>query len=127
MSLPQVVDFYGRQNETFRSILVITDAATGLPIDLTGVDLAADFKKPGDAADSPTISLATVTSDIQGLWIVDAINGVVWVKITQTTLKDITFTTGELDLTYDLKATLTNSDLIVFCEGVLHLVTGITQ
>jgi hypothetical protein len=125
MGAPTKNDLYARENATLQATLYVDDAGT--PVDVTGWTFKMQCRRPGDAAGSPTVNLSTVTTDVQGLRIVDAAGGEVAIRIDDTTLSGIADSTGKFTMAYDIQGTRPNGTKVVVSEGTVTVYGGVTQ
>lgn len=90
MTYPVTRDLTFWRNDDFTEEWPFTDGTSeddvGDAIDLTGWSAAMDVRLYAGASGAALLSLATVTTDIQGLRFVDPVNGVIAVRIQDTAL-----------------------------------------
>ena len=102
--------------------------------DLTGWSAAMQVRLYGAAPDDPVISLANVTSDSEGVWIVEPAEGLVRIRIDETTLAAAWNALGGgveagdpiRGLRYDLVLTPPAGGDEVWIEGEFTLYPGVT-
>jgi hypothetical protein len=104
------------------------------PYDLTGWTGALQVRQYGAAASS-LLSLANVTSDTQGVWIIEPSQGIVRVRIDESALATLWTTAGGVDgtepnepykLKYDLLMTPPSGGDEVWIQGDFLLYPGVT-
>lgn len=109
------VDLMIRNNATLKLRLTYTDPVTGDALNLTGWDADIQFRSgPGGTL------LATfgVGSGIT----IDAVNGIIDLKIQPSTIQAWTFNSGW----YDVVVTEPNNDKDCWLEGAFEVIKGVT-
>lgn len=105
----------------------------GEPYDLTSWSAALQVRLYGAAGGSALISLANVTSDTQGVWIIEPSEGIVRVRVDEATLSTLWTTLGgpaeagdPITLAYDLVMTPPAGGDEVWMQGDFIIQPGVT-
>lgn len=90
MTTPVTLDLSVWRNDDYVEEWTFTDGTSeanpGDPIDLTSWSAEMEVRLYAGASGDPLIALATVTTDIEGIRFVDPTNGIVSIRIQDTTL-----------------------------------------
>lgn len=128
--IPARLDFPCRTNADYTEELAVTDGDES--VDLTGYMLAMSVR-PNVNADSQ-FDLATVTTDVEGLRLIEAANGIIGIRMSYETLSsayDAVVTNATLGqpvrLVYDMRLTAPSGDEDVWFVGVLTIEKGVTN
>lgn len=128
--IPARLDFPCRTNADYTEELAVTDGDES--VDLTGYMLAMSVR-PNVNADS-VFDLATVTTDVEGLRLIEAANGIIGIRMSYETLSsayDAVVTNATLGqpvrLVYDMRLTAPSGDEDVWFVGVLTIEKGVTN
>lgn len=116
-----------------RHIEEFTFTVDGSPYDLTGWSGALQVRLYGAAAGPALLSLSNVTTDVEGVWIVEPTEGIVRVRIDEATLTALWTTLGgpaeagdSITLVYDLVMTPPAGGDEVWAEGKFIIEPGVT-
>jgi len=133
---PVVLNLEAWRNVPFAESFILTDGdpaavdEDGNPIDLTGYSGALQVRLYGLAAGDALISLATVTSDIQGVRFIEPTAGRINIRIDESTLAALPApgkAGGKLVLAYDLVLTDADSLQEVYATGTFTVHPGVTR
>lgn len=127
--IPARLDFPCRTNADYtEEFSVITDG--GEPVDLTGCSAVLTARL--SVNHSVLFTLPTVVSDVEGLYFIEAADGIVSVRIDRETLANAYSTAAThaeygstIDIVYDMKFTMPNGDQEVWFEGVIPIKKGV--
>lgn len=100
------------------------------PVDLTGYTLALQVRLYGLAGGAALISLATVTTAVQGIRIVEATGGQIEIRITDATLETLPASGkagAAVTFAYDLVLTDPTGLEQVYASGDFIVLPGVTR
>lgn len=100
------------------------------PQDLTGSTFALQVRLYGLAGGDPLVSLATVTTAIQGVRIIEAAAGQIEIRITDATLEALPASGragASVTFSYDLVLTDPNGVESVYAQGDFIVEPGVTR
>ena len=135
MIQPLTLALWARRNVPYVEVWTLTDGQSGSevagnPLDLTGWTAALQVRLYGLAAGSALISLATVTTDVQGLRILDAAAGQLAVRIDETSINNLPAaprTGGNATFAYDLVLTDPTGLEQTYATGDFIVYPGVTR
>lgn len=126
--IPARLDFPCRTNADYTE--EFSASASGIPVDLTGYSAVLTARL--SVTDDVLFTLATVTSDIEGLRFVEPANGIISIRVDRDTLSaayDAVATYAQLgdtvNIIHDVKFTAPNGDVEVWFEGVIAIKKGV--
>lgn len=134
MTTPVTLDLSVWRNADYVEEWTFTDGTSeanpGDPIDLTGWSAAMDIRLYPGASGSALISLATVTTDIQGIRFTDPTDGIVTIRIQDTAINglpnDADRPDGPITLYYDLVLTDPTGDRHNYAGGKFTVYPKVT-
>lgn len=104
------------------------------PVDFTGWQARMQIRLYGAAAGDPIITLLNVTSDVQGVWIIEPSQGIIRVRVDQETLAAAWAAVGgsvepgePIKLKYDLLLTPPTGGGEPWAEGDFIITPGVTM
>jgi hypothetical protein len=129
--IPVTMDFECWANADYTEEFQFT--VDGIGYDLTGVTLDIDARRFPRSSDT-VFTLNAVTTDVEGLRIIDANSGVIEIRIARTTLETAYVALAENSIanaivtaSYDLRFTHTDGLREVAIQGVIAINPGVTR
>jgi hypothetical protein len=126
--IPETVELIGRRNAPFIEEYVFTVDNT--PVDFTGCTATMQLRVYANAPDPALVTLNAVSSDVEGVWISDPVNGIIQVRIDEATLFGLptrVSTDARSAFAYDLRLTWPDGVRDVLMEGAFIVKAGTTR
>lgn len=125
---PATIELIGRRNASFVEEYVFK--VDNVAVDFSGCTARMQLRHYGNETGSPLLDVTPVSSDVEGVWIRDAVNGLIQVRINQSSLSGLptrVSTESRSGFAYDLRLTWPDSVQDVLMEGTFVLKAGVTR